>query len=119
MNEKGDNPMNENNLLRTTNEQDTLQSIYISEICKKISDAITDAENSSREKYATKQNLIKSANDMNTNEKLEAMDRNNERRNQERWQNTRFFVVKSFIVVGISIVNLVAVKNVRRVIIAT
>jgi hypothetical protein len=103
MNEKGDNPMNENNLLRTTNEQDTLQSIFISEICKKISDAITDAENSSREKYATKQNLIKSANDMNTNEKLEAMDRNNERRNQERWQNALYFAVIFSSVVGVSI----------------
>lgn len=114
MNEKGDNPMNENNLLRTTNEQDTLQSIFISEICKKISDAITDAENSSREKYATKQKLIESANDMNTHEKLEAMDRNYDRWNQERWQNVLYFAVIFFSVVGISIGSPVAVKNVRR-----
>lgn len=103
MNEKGDNPMNENNLLRTTKEQGTLQSIFISEIRKKISDATTDAENTSKEKYATKQKLIESANDMNTHEKLEAMDRNCDRRNQERWQNALYFAVIFSSVVGVSI----------------
>ena len=110
--------MNDNNLIQTTNEQDILQSIVISEVSQKISDATVDAENSSKEKYATKQNLIKSANDMNTHEKLEAMDRNYDRRNQERWHNTLYFVVISFIVVGISIGSSVAVKNVHRLIVA-
>lgn len=95
--------MNEDNLIQTTNEQNILQSIAISEISQKISDATTDAENSSKEKYATKQKLIKSANDMNTHEKLEAMDKNYDRRNRERWQNTLYFFIISFIVVEISI----------------
>lgn len=106
--------MNENNLIQTTNEQDILQSIVISEVRQKISDAATDAENTSKKKYATKQNLIESANDMNTNEKLEAIDRNYDRRNQERWQNALYFAVIFFSAVGILIGSPVAVKNVRR-----
>lgn len=88
-------PMNENNLTQTTNEQDTLQSIGISEVRQKIYDAVTDAENTSKDKYAAKQKLIESADDMTTQEKLDAMDKNYDRRNQERWQNVLCFAVIS------------------------
>lgn len=106
--------MNENNLTQTTNKKDTLPSIDISEVRQKISDAATDAENTSKEKYAAKQKLIESANDMTTQEKLDAMDKNYDRRNQERWQNVLCFAVMSFSVFGLAISSPAAVKNVRR-----
>ena len=103
--------MNENNLTQTTNEHDTLQSIVISEVRQKISNTANDAENTAKEKYIAKQ---KSADDMTTHEKLNAMDKNYDRRNQERWQNVFYFAVISFSVVGLAIGSPVAVKNVRR-----
>ena len=106
--------MNENNLTQTTNEHDTLQSIVISEIRQKISDTANDAENTAKEKYIAKQKLIESADDMTTHEKLDAMDKNYDRRNQERWQNVFYFAVISFSVVGLAIGSPIAVKNVRR-----
>ena len=78
--------MNENNLTQTTNEHDTLQSIVISEVRQKISNTANDAENTAKEKYIAKQKLIESADDMTTHEKLNAMDKNYDRRNQERWE---------------------------------
>ena len=92
----------------------SLQNIIVNEICQKISDATTNAENASKEKYITKKKLIESANDMNTQEKLDAMDRNYDRRNQERWQNVLYFAVVSFSVVGIAIGSPIAIKNVHR-----
>ena len=106
--------MNENNLTQTTNEHDTLQSIVISEVRQKISNTANDAENTAKEKYIAKQKLIESADDMTTHEKLNAMDKNYDRRNQERWQNVFYFAVISFSVVGLAIGSPVAVKNVRR-----
>lgn len=106
--------MNENNLTQITNEHDTLQSIVISEVRQKISNTANDAENTAKEKYIAKQKLIESADDMTTHEKLNAMDKNYDRRNQERWQNVFYFAVISFSVVGLAIGSPVAVKNVRR-----
>ena len=106
--------MNENNLTQTTNENDTLPSIVISEVRQKISNTANDAENTAKEKYIAKQKLIESADDMTTHEKLNAMDKNYDRRNQERWQNVFYFAVISFSVVGLAIGSPVAVKNVRR-----
>lgn len=106
--------MNENNLTQTTNEHDTLQSIVISEVRQKISNTANDAENTAKEKYIAKQKLIESADDMTTHEKLNAMDKNYDRRNQERWQNVFYFAVISFSIVGLAIGSPVAVKNVRR-----
>jgi len=83
-------------------------------VCQKIFDAATDAEVTSKEKYITKQKLIESADDMNTQEQLDAMDRNYDRRNQERWQDVLYFAVVSFSVVGIAIGSPIAIKNVRK-----
>ena len=87
--------MNNNNLIQATNEQDTMQSTIINEVRQKISDAAINA-------------------DMTTQEKLDAMDSNYDRRNQERWQNVLRFAAMSFSVVGIAIGSPIAVKNVRK-----
>lgn len=51
---------------------------------------------------------------MSTQEKLNAMDTNYDRRNQERWQNALFyFAIISFSVVGLA-GSTFAVKNVRK-----
>lgn len=105
--------MNKNNLTQTTNQNDTLQNIVIPDIHQKIFDAVTDAENTSKEKYTAKQKLIESANDMTTQEKLDAMDKNYDRRNQERWQNVLYFAIVSFSILGL-VSSPAAVKNVRR-----
>ena len=91
-----------------------MQSTIINEVRQKISDAAINAENTSKEKYAAKEKLIASADDMTTQEKLDAMDSNYDRRNQERWQNVLRFVAMSFSVVGIAIGSPIAVKNVRK-----
>lgn len=88
--------MNEQNTMQPLGETKSLQNIVIDEVCQKISDAVIDAEATSEEKYITKQKLIVSADDMNTQEQLDAMDRNYDRRNQERWQNVLYFAVVSF-----------------------
>lgn len=106
--------MNENNYIQTINEQDSMQSIIIEDIRKRISEVASDAENVSKEKYIVKAKLIEAADDMTTPEKLDALDSNYDRRNQERWQNVLYFAVISFSVVGIAICSPVAAKNVRR-----
>ena len=88
--------MNKQNTMQPLGETKSLQNIVIDEVCQKISDAVIDAEATSEEKYITKQKLIVSADDMNTQEQLDAMDRNYDRRNQERWQNVLYFAVVSF-----------------------
>lgn len=106
--------MNEQNTMQPLDETKALQNIIIDEVRQKIPDAATDAEATSKEKYITKLKLIESADDMNTQEKLDAMDRNYDRRNQERWQNVLYFAVISFSVVGIAIGSPVAIKNVHK-----
>lgn len=107
--------MNEQNTMQPINETKSLQNIIIDEVLQKISDTAIDAENTSKEKYAAKQKLIESANDMSIQEKLDAMDKNYDRRKHERWKNVLYFAVISFSVVGIAIGSPVAVKNVRRI----
>ena len=106
--------MNEQNTMQPLDDTKSLQNIIVNEIYQKISYATTNAENASKEKYITKIKLIESANDMNTQEKLDAMDRNYARRNQERWQNILCFAVISFSVVRIAIDSPTTIKNIRR-----
>lgn len=106
--------MNEQNTMQLLDETKSFQNIIIDEFHQKISDVAADAEVASKEKYITKLKSIESADDMNTQEKLDAMDRNYDRRNQEHWQNVLCFAVISFSVVGIAVGFPVAIKNVLR-----
>ena len=110
--------MNEQNTMQPHDETKSLHNIIINEVRQKISNAATNAEATSKEKYITKLKLIESADDMGTQEKLDAMDRNYDRRNRECWQNVLYFAVISFSVVGIAIGSPVAIKNVRRFLLA-
>lgn len=105
--------MNKQNTMQPLDDTKSLPNIIIDEFRQKISDATTDIENASTEKYIAKQKLIETANDMNTQEKLDAMDRNYIRRNQERWQNILCFAAISFSAVGLAIGSPAAIKNIR------
>ena len=106
--------MNENSSIKTIPKQNTLQDILINDVRRKISEAAIDAENVSKEKYAAKAKMIEAATDMSTKEKLDAMDKNYDRRNQERWQNVLYFAVVSLSAVGLTVGSPVAVKNIRK-----
>lgn len=102
--------MNKKDSIQAIHVQNTLQDILINDVRGKISEAIIDAENVSKEKYVAKARMIEAAIDMSTEEKLGAMDKNYDRRNQECWQNVLCFAVISLIVVSLGSV---ATKNIR------
>ena len=86
----------------------------IENMCLKAFESISDAENTSKEKYITKTMLIKSSNDMSTQEKLTSLDKNYEQRNHERWQNLLYFAIIPFSVLGVAVASPMAMKNVRK-----
>ena len=106
--------MNENNYIQTIDENSTLQDSIIENMCLKAFESISDAENTSKEKYITKTMLIKSSNDMSTQEKLTSLDKNYEQRNHERWQNLLYFAIIPFSVLGVAVASPMAMKNVRK-----
>lgn len=102
--------MNENNYIQTTTKSNILHDSIIENMYIKAYESITDAENSSKEKYITKATLIKSSNDMSTQEILTSLDKNYECRNGERRQNVLYFTIISFSVLGAVVVSPIAVK---------
>ncbi|SEP69529.1 hypothetical protein SAMN02910289_00369 [Lachnospiraceae bacterium RM5] len=89
--------MNENYLIKTKNEKNTFHNNVISEVNQKISNAMTDTENTSKEKYTAKQALIEAANDMTTQEKIDAMDENFNHRNIEHVKSILILTIKNII----------------------
>ena len=106
--------MNENNYIQTTTKSNILHDSIIENMYIKAYESITDAENASKEKYITKATLIKSSNDMSTQEKLTSLDKNYEQRNHERWQNLLYFAIIPFSVLGVAVASPMAMKNVRK-----
>lgn len=106
--------MNTNNSINNLTERNTLQKTILDNIFKKISDNLNDSEKTSKEKYETKLKMIELAEDMSTQEKLDAMDQNYDRRNQERLQNLIIFAMTSFSLVGFATVTPVAAKTIRK-----
>ena len=102
--------MNTKNTIPPINSLCSIQDICIDEVYQKIADAATDAENDS----IAKGNLIDSANDMSTQEKLDAWDENYDRRNQERWKNLLYFTAASFTLIVITIGAPTAVRNIHK-----
>ena len=70
-----------------------------------ILDAMLTAEKESEEKYKTKAKLIEEATDMSTPEKLDALDKNYERRNQERFQNNTIDIVITVAAISLCALN--------------
>lgn len=68
----------------------------------------------SKEKYNLKARLIEEADDMTTKEKLDALDQNYDRHNQEVWQGIVIFGVLSLSIIGIAAGNPSILKNIRR-----
>ena len=87
--------MTENNLTKTTNAEN-IEKNSIEELLKITFEATVDANNISKEKYSAKLKLIAGANDMSTQEKLDAMDRNYNCWNEERWKNVFHYALAFF-----------------------
>ena len=82
-----------NNIYSSPNtyNDDNLRCTNFKDICKMISHSTISAEKLSKETYRRKAELIKDATDMSTPEKLDAMDKNNEYRCREIFQNELVF----------------------------
>ena len=106
--------MNENYYIKKIGENCSQLESIIEYLFLKAFASISDAENTSKEKYITKTMLIKSSNDMSTQEKLTSLDKNYEYRNYERWQNLLYFTIISFSVLGVAVASPMAMKNVRK-----
>ena len=102
----------------TTACNDNFKNAILANAQQIISNAAISAEKESKEKYETKSKLIEEATDMSTQEKLDALDKNYERRNQEIWQNPIAFAVVSIGIVGLIIGSPVAIKSIRKFLVA-
>lgn len=109
--------MNENNSMPTWARQNTLQEVILNDVYQKISDAVSDSEKMSKEKYNAKLKLIESATDMSTQEKLDALEKNSDRQKQEHLQNILTFAVVSSLL-GLAVGSPTAVKVMRKLIAA-
>lgn len=86
----------------------------ISIITDRMKEASDSLYHASKKKYDLKAKLIEEADDMTTKEKLDALDQNYDRHNQEVWQGIIIFGAVSLTLIGIAVVNPAIVKNVRR-----
>ncbi len=94
--------MNEGKNIYPSDKINTELNVNYNKLQRNILDSITDAENISKEKYSIKTRLIENATDLTTNEKLEALDKNYDRRSQELWQNIVRFVGVSICIASIA-----------------
>lgn len=103
--------MNENNSIPALTGQNALQEIVLDAIFQMISNAVSNSEKVSKEKYEAGLKLIETDADMSTQEKLDAMDKNYNRWNQEHWQNVLTLAVG---LLGVAVVRSAAVKTMPR-----
>lgn len=101
-----------------TTHNNNSRNTTLAEAQQLILDAALSSEKESKKKYATKAKLIENADDMSTREKLDALDKNYERRNLERCKN-----ITTFVVIYLGVFSLIAggpsvIKNVRKLIVA-
>lgn len=68
----------------------------------------------SKEKYERKVKLIEEAKDMSTNEKLDALDQNYDRHNQEVWKNMIILGALGLTLIGVAAGSPTIIKNIRR-----
>ena len=102
----------------TKNRENNVPSNITGASISNITDCMKEASDSlyhtSKKKYDLKASLIEEADDMSTNEKLDALDQNYDRHNQEVWHGIIIFVVFSLPLVGIAVRNPTIVKNIHR-----
>lgn len=110
--------MIKNNTMPTLPGQNTLQEVILDNICQKISDAFSESEKVSKEKYEVKLKLIESATDMSTQEKLDAMDKNYDSWKLEQRKNILTFAVVSFSLLGLAVGSPAVKKTMRKIIVA-
>ena len=109
----GSDPINSPKNLEN-NVPSNITEASISIITDRMKEASDSLYHTSKEKYDLKARLIEEADDMTTKEKLEALDQNYDRHNQEVWQGIIILGVVSLTLIGIAVGNPNIVKNVRR-----
>lgn len=102
----------------STTATDNLKNTLLTDVQQKISNAALSVEGESKDKYITKNKLIEEADDMTTQEKLDALDKNYNQRNHEIWQNIITFTVISISVTGLIVGSPIAIKSVRKLVTA-
>lgn len=96
---------------------DNITEAGISAITNRMKEASDSLYHTSKEKYNLKARLIEEADDMTTKEKLDALDQNYDRHNQEVRQGMIVFGVvslTSLTLIGIAAGNPTITKNIRR-----
>ena len=93
----------------------TLQESSIGIMRDKLSEPSNALYNTSKSKYDFKVKLIEEAKDLNTKEKLEELDKNYDRHNQEVWQNFATFCIVGLSLVGIAVGGPTVIKNIHKI----
>lgn len=86
----------------------------ISVITDRMKEASDSLYHTSKEKYDLIARLIEEADDMTTKEKLDTLNQNYDRHNQEVWHGIIIFGFVSLTLIGIAVGNPTIVKNVSR-----
>ncbi|MCD8014310.1 MAG: hypothetical protein LUG99_14245 [Lachnospiraceae bacterium] len=88
----------------------SLSESSVNIIIDRVNETADTLYTTSKEKYERKEKLIEEAKDMSTKEKLDALDQNYDRHNQEVWQNMLIFLA----LIGIAAGSPTIIRNVRR-----
>lgn len=109
--------MNENNTMQNATSDDDFAGI--NDFLYTYRESLNESK-IIREKYEEKFRLIKSAEDMTTPEKLDALDKNFEQKNKEDYQNRqKLYVATAFcIIITLLCSNKSALKTVQKLIVA-
>lgn len=102
------------NIIAANNISADLASAAIRGINDRINAAADSLYTASKEKYVRKAKLIESARGMTVKEKLDALDQNYDRHNQEVWQGIIIVGVISFALAGLASGNRSIIKTIRR-----
>ena len=98
-----------------TNAQDTdLVTAAMQNLGNRFDEVADKLYATSKEKYDLKNRLIENAADMTTQEKLDAIDLNYDRHNQEVWQNILIAGFAALGLIGLASGNPTIIKNIRR-----
>ena len=95
---------------------DDISEVGVTIIKEQIIQAVDGLNNTSKEKYECKKKLIENADDMTTQEKLDALDKNYDRHASETWNIIVTFGLFSLAVVGLASGSPTIIKNVRKLI---
>ncbi|MDD3795251.1 MAG: hypothetical protein PHE06_04640 [Lachnospiraceae bacterium] len=83
-------------------------------ISKKLTDTVNNLNNVAKDKYNKKNEIIESASDLSTSEKLEAIDRNFAQYVREEYTSIVIFTFLSISILGITAVSPTVIKSFKK-----